>query len=413
MNPDIYQHFRDGEEIVEYYSRNLSRPQVNRLAEIESISLPGTNIPSDCEILLEDGALETFHEYNAELFGIGSSTIIEGIRALETERMTDISDREMDEKQSLILYLIDWGWRDKLEIIKALKTFKTKRTYKRKQISGERSFEDLTDDVKEELRAQYEQELPEINERRKHKVKFKGVDIIEDTDLMIRFDAEAKASRYRQFRFREQEDWKDELNGQMETETIKYWPLTTEYLYIDYGRKEYDYDISRSEENLTRIAIETLFEDADFGEDVEFADPTDFEDSTPQDFVASRIEDQKEALEDTDLLDDGKKEQYANILDDLDSVEQTAIVLENVNVEGNPTRIEIETDDPISDFLGPHNLEERLEEFNQKSQQREYTLRLGDREIHVSGSKISIMGSISKDEEQVITSLLRKDGASV
>jgi hypothetical protein len=413
MNPDIYQHFRDDEEIVEYYSRNLSRPQVNRLAEIESTSVPGTNIPSDCEILLEDGALETFHEYTAELFGIGSSTIIEGIRALDTERMTDISDREMDEKQSLILYLIDWDWRDKLEIIKALKTFKTKRTYKRKQISGERSFEDLTDDVKEELRAQYEQELPEINERRKHKVKFKGVDIIEDTDLMIRFDAEAKASRYRQFQFREQEDWKYQADGEMETETIKYWPLTTEYLYIDYGRKEYDYDISRSEENLTRIAIETLFEDADFGEDVEFADPTDFEDSTPQDFVASRIEDQKEALEDTDLLDDGKKEQYANILDDLDSVEQTAIVLENVNVEGNPTRIEIETDDPISDFLGPHNLEERLEEFNQKSQQREYTLRLGDREIHVSGSKISIMGSISKDEEQVITSLLRKDGASV
>ncbi|WP_227353811.1 hypothetical protein [Haladaptatus salinisoli] len=413
MNPDIYQHFRDDEEIVEYYSRNLSRPQVNRLAEIESTSIPGTNIPSDCEILLEDGALETFHEYTAELFGIGSSTIIEGIRALDTERMTDISDREMDEKQSLILYLIDWDWRDKLEIIKALKTFKTKRTYKRKQISGERSFEDLTDDVKEELRAQYEQELPEINERRKHKVKFKGVDIIEDTDLMIRFDAEAKASRYRQFRFREQEDWKYEADGEMETEIIKYWPLTTEYLYIDYGRKEYDYDISRSEENLTRIAIETLFEDADFGEDVEFADPTDFEDSTPQDFVASRIEDQKEALEDTDLLNDGKKEQYANILDDLDSVEQTAIVLENVNVEGNPTRIEIETDDPISDFLGPHNLEERLEEFNQKSQQREYTLRLGDREIHVSGSKISIMGSISKDEEQVITSLLRKDGASV
>lgn len=413
MNPDIYQHFRDDEEIVEYYSRNLSRPQVNRLAEIESINVPGTNIPSDCETLLEDGALETFHEYNAELFGIGSSTIIEGIRALETERMTDISDREIDNKYSLILYLINWDWRDKLEVIKALKTFKTKRTYKRKQISGERSFEELTDDVKEELRARYEEELLEINERRMHKVKFKGVDIIEDGDLMIRFDAEAKVSHYRQFKFRGQEDWKYELNSQMETETIQYWPLTTEYLYIDYGRKEYDYDISRSEENLTRIAIETLFEDAEFGEDVEFADPTDFEESTPQDFVASRIEDQKEALEDTDLLDDGKKEQYTDILDDLDSIEQTAIVLENVNVEGNPTRIEIETDDSISDFLGPHNLEERLEEFNQKSQQREYTLRLGDREIHVSGSKISIRGNISKDEEQVITSLLRKDGATV
>lgn len=413
MNPDIYQHFRDDEEIVEYYSRNLSRPQVNRLAEIESVSVSGTNIPSDCEILLEDGGLETFHEYNAELFGIGSSTIIEGIRALEPELMTDISDREMDDKQSLILYLIDWDWHDKLEIIKALKTFKTKRTYKRKQITGERSFDELTDDLKEELRARYEEELPEINERRKHKVKFKGIDIIEDVDLMVRFDAEAKASSYRQFRFREQEGWKYELDGQMEAETIKYWPLTTEYLYIDYGRKEYDYDISRSEENLARIALETLFEDPEFGEDVEFADPTDFEESTPQDFVASRVEDQKEALEDTDLLDDGKKEQYADILDDLDSVEQTAIVLENVNVEGNPTRIEIETDDPISDFLGPHNLEEQLEEFNQKSQQREYTLRLGEREIHVSGSKISIMGNISKDEEQVITSLLRKDGATV
>lgn len=413
MNPDIYQHFHDDEEIIEYYSRNLSRPQVNRLADIQSISVPERNIPSDCEILLEEGALETFHEYNAELFGIGSSTIIEGIRALDTERMTDIPNREMDEKQSLILYLIDWDWQDKLEIIKALKTFKTKRTYKRKQISGERSFRNLTDDVKEELREQYEQELPEINERRKHKVKFKGVDILDSRDLMVRFDAESKASRYRQFTFREQDDWKHNSNTSMETETIKYWPLTTEYLYIDYGRKEYDCDISRSEENLTKIAIETLFEEPEFGEDVEFADPTDFGESTPQDFVDSRIENQKEALEESELLDDEKKEIHMEILNDLDSVEQTAIVLENVNVEGNPTRIEIETDDPISDFLAPHNLEERLEEFNQKSQQREYTLRLGDREIHVSGSKISILGNVSKDEEEVITSLLRKDGATV
>lgn len=413
MNANVYQHFRDEEEIVEYYSRNLSRPQVNRLAELESVDIPQKNIPDDCEILLDEGALQTFHEYNAELFGIGSSTIIEGIRSLNKERVTEISDPDMDDKQSLILYLIDWDWEDKLEIIKSLKTFKTKRTYKRKQISGERSFDNLTEEVKEELRERYEEKIPEINKRRKHKIKFKGVEIIDETDLMIRFDAEAKSSRYRQFVFREQEDWKYEYNDEMETETIKYWPLSTEYLYLDYGRKEYDYDISRSEETLGEVAIETLFDDPDFGEDVEFAEPTEFSDSTPQDFVESRIEDQKETIEDTDLLDDGKREKYKDILDDLESVEQTAIVLENVNVEGNPNRIVIETDDSLSDFLKPHNLEDRVDEFNQKSQQREYTLRLGDREIHVSGSKISIRGSISKDEEEVITSLLRKDGATI
>jgi hypothetical protein len=413
MKPDIHQHFPSEEDAVDYYSRNLLRPQVNRLAEIESVDIDKENISDDCEVLLEKGALDTFHEYNSELYRIGSSTIIEGIRSIEAERLTEVSDREMEDKEALILYLMDWDWKDKLEIIRALKTFKTKRTYERKSVSGERSFEELTEEVKEEIQERYEQELPELNDRRKHKIKYKDTEIIEEDSLMIRFEAEKKASNYRQFSFREQEDWEFESDSDMETETIKYWPLTTEYLYIDYRKKEYDYDISRSEEELSEIAIVTLFDEPEFGDDVQFADPMEFPDRTPNEFVSDRVEEQKELIEEEGLIEEEKRERYLEILDNLESVKQTAITLENVNVEGSPNIIEIDTDESLSEFLAANNLEEQFEEFNEKSQQREYTLHLAGREIRVSSSKITIRGSVSKEEEQVITSLLREGGATI
>ena len=54
-----------------------------------------------------------------------------------------------------------------------------------------------------------------------------------------------------------------------------------------------------------------------------------------------------------------------------------------------------------------------METFNEKSRTREYTLQLGDLEVDVSGTKITIAGDVTEDEERVLTALLREDGAVV
>lgn len=122
------------------------------------------------------------------------------------------------------------------------------------------------------------------------------------------------------------------------------------------------------------------------------------------------MEEQKEKIEDDDSLDDDEKEDYIDVLDNLSAAEQTALTLENVNVAGDPIRIEIETGEPIESFAEGNNLESQLSKFNEESQRREYTLTIGDQEIQVKGVKIEILGDVSKEEEKMITEVLREQG---
>lgn len=414
MDPDIFTHFPDDDEIVKYYSSHLNRNQIEDLADSSSISIPETNKEDDLHILLEDGVLEDLHLFNAELYGIGKDTIIEGVRSLDEDKLKPLSSKQLDDKYWLITKLYQWGWRDKLEIIKTLRSFKSKRKYKRKAIKGERTHSDLSEETVANVENSIRELIPELNETRRKKIDSKSTEVIDESDLIIRFLVESKASRYEQFKFRNSEQHNMSVDDGTEVENIRYWPLTSEYIYIDYSRKEYDTSVSTHEEELVSAVVNELFENPEWGDDIQFVDPTDFSDKTPNQFVQDRIEEQREVIEENnELVGDDRQEEYEEILDDLGTVEQTAIILENVNVEGDPLHIEFETGQSLSEFLEVHNLDDQIEEFNQKSQQREYTLRLGGREIHVGGTQLTIMGDVSKEEERLLTSLLRKEGATI
>ena len=81
MQADLQAEFNGNlEDILDYYETWFSRPQVEKLAEINDVDIDENSIRGDCETLYEEGSLEEFHEYVAALDGIGPSTIIEGIK---------------------------------------------------------------------------------------------------------------------------------------------------------------------------------------------------------------------------------------------------------------------------------------------------------------------------------------------
>lgn len=408
--PDIRDHFRDPEAAVEHYSRKFSRAQVDRLSQIEDIPIQGRAIVDDCWRLYEEGGFDAFHRFSAKLHRIGADTIFEGIRKRDRERAKEVPERDRDDKTSLILFLIEWEWEKEVELISALRTFKNKRTYQRKVVDGERKFEELNENAIGAIKENVSSALPEINQSQKYKIALKDVDHLGEDTLVIRFASESRSSNYRQFKFRESES--EEFSGGMneEIESHSYWPIKTEHIYIDYLRNEYYQDVKRSSEQLLKPVLSALYTDFEYGTRVKFADPLDFSDQTPQDFVDNRIEKYRDELDAASDISDDQREEYENILEQLESAEQTALILENINAEGDPLRIEIGTEQDITEFIEAQGWGPQIEELNEKSQQREYTLKIGDRTVHVSGTKISIMGDISEEEEKVMTSLLRKDG---
>lgn len=410
MDENLQDHFQgEKEEILDYYNRWFSRPEIERLAKINDIDLDEDTIRDDCETLYDEGVLDEFHRYVAALDGIGPSTIIDAIKQINRDRMEELSTEDMESKSALILYLYEWGWEENLDYIQTLKTYKNKRTYSREAISGERRYESINDDVLEQLRVNLREEIESANSRRKYKARLKSVHKVEDYEIMVEIYVEYKAGSFRQFKFREEENMDFNSERGREVEPREYWPITTRYIHVDYLEDEYDHDIGRSEEDFLEPVMNTLYDNVQYGEDIRFVDPVQYPEKTPSEFVEERVEDQKQEIEEDETLDDNQKEEYKEILENLSTAEQTALTLENVNVTGDLQRITIETGETIESFAEGNNLESQLEKFNEESQHREYTLRIGDREIQVKGVKIEILGDVSKEEEEMITAVLREE----
>jgi hypothetical protein len=413
---DLHQDFEDDDEIVTYYARKFSRPQINRYADLVGVDIREQRIEDDCRKLLETDNLEPFHWYISQLERIGPGTIVEGIQKLDREKLGDLTDDEMGDKISLILYFIEWEWEEEVELIRSLQDFKRKRTYERKRIDGERSFDGLDEDVVAAVEDAVWNVLPDVNDHQRHKVTLNRVDILDDQTLIVRFYAESRSSSFRQFKFRDDQT-KSEFSDprEAEVESHDYWPVVTEHIYLDYARNEYYAEIKRSTEQLLSPIIEMLYEDGvEYGSRVRFADPLDPDNTgSPEDFVSERADEYRERLDDQDVLDEDQTKEYKEILEEIESVEQTRIRLEQVDVEGNLRTFVIETEEDVSEFLDAFSLGDRVETFNEKSRTREYTLQLGDLEVDVSGTKITIAGDVTEDEERVLTALLREDGAVV
>lgn len=410
MQDSLQDQFDTDEDILNYYDNWFSRAEVEKIAELNSIDLDKNTIRDDVETLYDNDILEDFHRYVAALDGIGPNTIIQGIKTINRDKMQVLSTDDMESKSALLLYLYEWEWKDHLDLIQALKTFKNKRTYQREEISGEKIFDELGEDEVEQLRRTLQENITEANNKRKYKAELKSVHLIDENEVMAEIYAEYKSGHYRQFKFREEDDKDYDSEDGREVEPQKYWPITTRYIHVDYDNNEYDHDIQRSKEDFLKPLITTLYSDVEYGEDVKFIDPIDYPDKTPTEFVEDKVEEQKEKIEDDDSLDDDEKEDYIEVLDNLSAAEQTALTLENVNVAGDPIRIEIETGEPIESFAEGNNLESQLSRFNEESQRREYTLTIGDQEIQVKGVKIEILGDVSKEEEEMITEVLREQG---
>lgn len=410
MQDSLQEQFDTEEDILNYYDNWFSRAEVEKIAELNSIDLDKNTIRDDVETLYENDVLEDFHRYVAALDGIGPNTIIQGIKSINRDKMQVLSTDDMESKSALLLYLYEWEWEDHLDLIQALKTFKNKRTYQREEISGEKRFDELGEDEVEQLRRTLQENIDEANNKRKYKAELKSVHLIDENEVMAEIYVEYKSGHYRQFKFREEDDKDYDSEDGKEVEPQKYWPITTRYIHVDYDNNEYDHDIQRSKEDFLKPVITTLYSDVEYGEDVKFIDPIDYPDKTPTEFVEDKVEEQKEKIEDDDSLDDDEKEDYIDVLDNLSAAEQTALTLENVNVAGDPIRIEIETGEPIESFAEGNNLESQLSKFNEESQRREYTLTIGDQEIQVKGVKIEILGDVSKEEEEMITEVLREQG---
>jgi hypothetical protein len=409
---NLYEEFQGDDEIVEYYARKLSRPQINRYAELVGVEIDGQRVEDDCRKLLETDNLETIHWYISKLERIGPRTIIEGIRKLDREKLGDVTDDEMGSKISLILYFIDWGWDEEVELIQSLQDFKQKRTYQRKRIDGERSFDELNDEAVSAIEDALWTVLPEVNDHQRHKITLGRVDVLEDQTLIIRFNAESRSSSFQQFKFRDTEtksNFPDPREAKVESHD--YWPVVTEHIYLDYARNEYYAEVERGTEQLLSPVIELLYEeDVEYGNRVRFADPLDPDNAdSPEDFISERADEYREKLNDQDILDESQTEDYREVLEKIESVEQTRIRLEQVDVEGDLRTFVIETEEEISEFLEAFSLGDRVETFNEKSRTREYTLQLGDLEVDVSGTKITIPGNVTEDEERVLTSLLREN----
>lgn len=323
--------------------------------------------------------------------------------------MQVLSTDDMDSKSALLLYLYEWEWEDHLDLIQALKTFKNKRTYQREEISGEKKYDELGEDEVEQLRRTLQENIDEANIKRKYKAELKSVHLVGEIEVMVEIYVEYKSGHFRQFKFRENDNKDYDSEDGREVEPRKYWPITTRYIHVDYGNDEYDHDIQRSEEDFLNPVMTTLYSDVEYGDDVRFVDPIDYPEKSPAEFVEDKVEEQKEKIEDDDSLDDDEKEDYIDVLDDLSAAEQTALTLENVNVAGDPLLIEIETGEPIESFAEGNNLESQLSKFNEESQRREYTLTIGEQEIQVKGVKIEILGDVSKEEEEMITAVLREE----
>lgn len=413
ISENISEYLEDDDARVRSYSAKFSRPQLDRFAQNAGVEIQGDRVSEDIRTLLEDGSLGTFHEYFAKLYRIGPDTIVEGIKKIDRPRLSDISDEEMGDKTALIIYLIEWEWEEEVELIRSLRDFKNKRTYKRKQIRGERRFDGLTDNALEALRDEVEEVLGNINDHQRYKVDLHRMDMLERRTLVVRFLAESKSSSYRQFRFREEDDVGFEQERSTEVVRRDYWPVKPEHVYLDYGRNEYYENIKRSADHILEGIVGALYDDGTFGEDVSFVNPLEFGDKTPKEFVDTRVREQRKAIDESDLLTDEKKDDYLSILDDLQAAEQTRIKLENIDVEGDPLTIEVDTEQDISTFLAAQGWEDQIEELNQKSGHREYTLRLGNREIDVAGTRITITGDVTEDEEHILTSLLREDSATI
>lgn len=408
---DLEAEFEGNEEdAIEYYGNWFSRPEVEKLAEIHSVDLDETSIEDDCRQLYEEDVLEDFHTYVAEIDGIGPSTIIEGIKLINRDKIEVLSTDDMESKSALLLYLYEWEWEEHLDLIQALKTFKNKRTYRREEIAGEKEFDGISEDVVEQLRRTLEENIDEVNSRRKYKAGLKSVHQIGEEEIMVELLVEYKAGHFRQFKFREEDDLDYDSESGREVKPQKYWPITTRYIHVDYENDEYDHDIERSEEDFLDPVMNALYADVEYGDDVRFVDPIDYPDKTPSEFVEDKVEEQKERIKEDGSLDDEEKEEYVDILDNLSTAEQTALILENVNVTGDPIRIEIQTGEPIESFAEGNNLESQLSKFNEESQRREYTLQIDDQEIQVKGVKIEILGDVSKEEEEMITEVLREEG---
>lgn len=410
MQDSLQDQFDTEEDTLDYYDNWFSRSGVEKLAELNSIDLDKNTIRDDVETLYENDVLEDFHRYVAALDGIGPNTIIQGIKTINRDKMQVLSTDDMESKSALLLYLYEWEWEDHLDLIQALKTFKNKRTYQREEISGEKRFDELGEDEVEQLRRTLQENIDEANNKRKYKAELKSVHLIDENEVMAEIYVEYKSGHYRQFKFREEDNKDYDSEDGREVEPRKYWPITTRYIHVDYDNNEYDHDIQRSKEDFLKPVITTLYSDVEYGEDVKFIDPIDYPDKTPTEFVEDKVEEQKEKIEDDNSLDDDEKEDYIDILDNLSAAEQTALTLENVNVAGDPIRIEIETGEPIESFAEGNNLESQLSKFNEESQRREYTLTIGDQEIQVKGVKIEILGDVSKEEEEMITEVLREQG---
>jgi hypothetical protein len=413
MQTDLQAEFEENlDDILDYYERWFSRPQVEKLAETTSVDLDETSIRDDCETLYDEDVLDNFHEYVAALDGIGPPTIIEGIKLINRDMMENLSTDDMESKSSLLLYLFEWEWEEHLDLIQTLKTFKNKRTYRREEIEGEKKFDELTDDEVELLRRTLAENIDEVNEMRKYKAGLKSVHLIGENEVMIELFVEYKSGNFRQFKFREEDELDYDSESGREVEPRNYWPITTRYIHIDYSNDEYDHDIERSEEDFLDPVMTTLYaDDVEYGKDVKFVDRIDYSDKTPSEFVEEKVEEQKKRIDEDDSLDEEEKEDYVEVLDELSTAEQTAMVLENVNVTGDPIRIEIQTGEPIESFAEGNNLESQLSRFNEQSQRREYTLRIGDQEIQVKGVKIEILGDVTKEEEEMITEVLREEEA--
>ncbi|WP_049894698.1 hypothetical protein [Halogranum rubrum] len=410
MQDSLQDQFDTEKDTLDYYDNWFSRSGVEKLAEVNSIDLDKNSVRDDVETLSENDVLEDFHRYVAALDGIGPNTIIQGIKTINRDKMQVLSTDDMESKSALLLYLYEWEWEDHLDLIQALKTFKNKRTYQREEISGEKIFDELGEDEVEQLRRTLQENIDEANNKRKYKAELKSVHLIDENEVMAEIYVEYKSGHYRQFKFREEDNKDYDSENGREVEAQKYWPITTRYIHVDYDNNEYDHNIQRSKEDFLKPVITTLYSDVEYGEDVKFIDPIDYPDKTPTEFVEDKVEEQKEKIENDDSLDDDEKEDYIDVLDNLSAAEQTALTLENVNVAGDLIRIEIETGEPIESFAEGNNLESQLSKFNKESQRREYTLTIGDQEIQVKGVKIEILGDVSKEEEEMITEVLRDQG---
>lgn len=409
MQDSLQDQFDDKEDIIDYYENWFSRAGVEKLAELNSVELDTDTIRDDIETLHDEDALEGFHRYVAALDGIGPNTIIQGIKTINRDKMQVLSTDDMESKSALLLYLYEWGWEDHLDLIQALKTFKNKRTYQREEISGEEKYDELGEDEVEQLRRTLQENINEANNKRKYKPELKSVYLIGENEVMAEIYVEYKSGHFRQFKFRENDNKDYDSEDGREVEPRKYWPITTRYIHVDYENDEYDHDIQRSEEDFLNPVMTTLYSDVEYGDDVRFVDPIDYPEKSPAEFVEDKVEEQKKKIEDDDSLDDDEKEDYIDVLDNLSAAEQTALTLENVNVAGDPLLIEIETGEPIESFAEGNNLESQLSKFNEESQRREYTLTIGEQEIQVKGVKIEILGDVSKEEEEMITAVLREE----